>query len=87
MSLPDVPRHVLAQLRSTAEQVAVTPAGGDIASPCISVCRMNAGAGLCEGCLRTLDEIRQWSRASDDAKRAIWQVLDQRATALEETAS
>lgn len=84
MASPDVPRHVLTKLRSTAEQVAATPAGSDIASPCISVCRMNVGAGLCEGCLRTIDEITQWSRASDVVKRAIWQGLAQRAAALED---
>lgn len=87
MAQPDVSRQVLAKLRSTAEHVAATPQGDAIASPCISVCRMNAGAGLCEGCLRTIDEITQWSRASDSAKRAIWQALAQRAAALEETLS
>ena len=29
-------------------------------SPCISVCRMDAVSGLCEGCFRTLDEIAAW---------------------------
>lgn len=87
MARPDVSRHVLAKLRNTAEQVRATPAGGEIASPCISVCRMNASAGLCEGCLRTLDEITQWGRASDGGKRAVWQALAQRAAVLEETAS
>ena len=33
-----------------------------VPSPCISVCRMDAASGLCEGCLRTLDEIAAWSR-------------------------
>ncbi len=82
MSRPDVPVQVLTQLRSTAEQVAALPAGGDIASPCISVCRMDAASGLCEGCLRTLDEIAQWGRASDSAKRAMWRTLGDRAAGL-----
>jgi len=43
----------------------------DVASPCINVCRMNPGAGLCEGCCRTLDEIAGWSRMSADEKRAV----------------
>ena len=48
-------------------------------SPCISVCRMNADAGLCEGCFRTIDEIRQWSKSDDAAKRALWVQIAQRA--------
>lgn len=38
-------------------------------SPCINICRMDAGTGLCLGCLRSLDEIAAWSR-TDDAGRA-----------------
>jgi uncharacterized protein len=52
---------------------------GPVPSPCISVCRMDAATGLCEGCFRTLDEIADWSMASDDVKRALWQTLVQRA--------
>ncbi|MFZ2219679.1 MAG: DUF1289 domain-containing protein [Rhodoferax sp.] len=47
-------------------------AGIKVPSPCISVCSMDPVSGLCAGCLRTLDEIRQWSSADDAAKRAIW---------------
>lgn len=32
---------------------------------------MNPATGLCDGCLRTLDEIAAWSRLSDDEKRAV----------------
>jgi len=49
-----------------------------VPSPCISVCRMDAATGLCEGCFRTLDEIAGWSSASEDDKRAIWNRLLQR---------
>lgn len=45
---------------------------GAVPSPCISVCRMNQQSGLCEGCYRTIDEIAQWSQASDSYKRAVW---------------
>jgi predicted Fe-S protein YdhL (DUF1289 family) len=44
---------------------------GDVASPCINVCRMNPDTGLCEGCLRTLAEIAAWSGMSADEKRAV----------------
>ncbi|GAB3645715.1 DUF1289 domain-containing protein [Ramlibacter alkalitolerans] len=48
-------------------------------SPCISVCRIDAASGTCEGCYRTLDEIAAWSRATEEEKRAIWDRLLQRA--------
>jgi len=52
-----------------------------VPSPCISVCRMDAATGLCEGCYRTLDEIAQWSGASEEDKLAIWNELLRRAAA------
>ncbi|MFT3819144.1 MAG: DUF1289 domain-containing protein [Rubrivivax sp.] len=53
-----------------------------VPSPCVNVCRMNAATGLCEGCLRTLDEIATWSTLGDEAKRAVWALLDQRRAVL-----
>ena len=32
----------------------------EIKSPCISVCAMDDLTGLCQGCYRTLDEIKGW---------------------------
>ena len=49
-----------------------------VASPCTSVCRMDARTGWCEGCLRTLDEIAAWSGFDDADKRRLWLLLDQR---------
>jgi predicted Fe-S protein YdhL (DUF1289 family) len=43
----------------------------EVASPCIDVCRMNPDTALCEGCLRTLDEIAAWSSLTPDEKRAV----------------
>ncbi len=55
------------------------PAAVDsVASPCNSVCRMDARTGLCEGCLRSIDEIIAWSTMDDDEKRAVWEALSQR---------
>lgn len=48
--------------------LAFTPLPG-VESPCVSICRMKDG--LCEGCGRTLDEIAEWSLASDDRRREI----------------
>jgi predicted Fe-S protein YdhL (DUF1289 family) len=44
---------------------------GEIASPCINVCKMNPDTALCEGCWRTLDEIAAWSGMSAEDKRAV----------------
>lgn len=55
-------------------------AGADVASPCISVCRMDpalgtdddrARGGLCTGCLRRIDEIAAWSMVDAAGRRAI----------------
>ncbi|HRA78394.1 MAG TPA: DUF1289 domain-containing protein [Burkholderiaceae bacterium] len=52
--------------------------GGQIPSPCVSICRIDPASGLCEGCLRTLDEIAAWGSLGDDARRAIWSAIGQR---------
>jgi uncharacterized protein len=52
---------------------------GNVASPCISVCRMDAALGLCTGCLRTLDEIGGWSGMDDAEKRTVWRQIEWRA--------
>jgi len=39
---------------------------------------MDAHTGLCEGCLRTLDEIAAWSSLDDAGKRAVLSQLRQR---------
>ena len=39
---------------------------------------MNERTGWCEGCLRTLDEIAQWSLLDDAAKREVWARLARR---------
>ena len=56
-----------------------------VASPCTSVCRMDARTGWCEGCLRTLDEIAAWSGFDDADKRRLWLLLDQRRASGEVT--
>lgn len=52
-----------------------------VPSPCVNVCRMEPGSGLCEGCLRTLDEIAAWSQLDDGAKRVVWSRLHERRAA------
>ena len=40
---------------------------------------MSTDRSHCEGCFRTLDEIRIWSRADAHLRRGIWQQLMERA--------
>lgn len=49
-----------------------------VSSPCVSLCRIDPASGLCEGCLRTIDEITAWGTMSDDARRRVWAALDAR---------
>ena len=62
---------VLARSRTLRE-------GEPVPSPCVSVCRMDALTGFCEGCFRTLDEITAWSGLDDAGKRTTWQLIAQR---------
>jgi len=55
--------------------------GAPVPSPCIGICRMDPSTGLCEGCLRTLDEIARWSTATDETKRMIWAETSKRREA------
>lgn len=55
---------------------------GGVPSPCIDVCTIDEASGLCQGCLRTLDEIADWSALSDEGKRAVHARLAQRRAQL-----
>ncbi|WPB57968.1 DUF1289 domain-containing protein [Xylophilus sp. GOD-11R] len=66
---------LLAGRSRSAFDESVTP----VPSPCISICRMNDDRSLCQGCMRSLDEIRAWSTADAAARRAIWRLLLARA--------
>lgn len=52
-----------------------------VPSPCISICEMGPD-GLCKGCLRTIEEIREWRASDDDYKRAVWQEIRRREERL-----
>lgn len=67
-------RHIRASEQSFAQTVP---------SPCVSVCQMDEATGLCQGCLRTLEEIGQWGNADDAFKRVIWTRIETRLTELE----
>ncbi|HYG12591.1 MAG TPA: DUF1289 domain-containing protein [Methylophilaceae bacterium] len=48
------------------------------ASPCIGVCTMNEATGFCQGCYRTIDEIRGWWDMAPEQKRELLSTLEQR---------
>jgi prolyl-tRNA editing enzyme YbaK/EbsC (Cys-tRNA(Pro) deacylase)/predicted Fe-S protein YdhL (DUF1289 family) len=66
----------------TARARTVEAAGDAVPSPCISVCRINADSGMCEGCFRTLGEISGWARSGPDAQRELWRTIGQRMAAV-----
>jgi len=70
--------------REAAASRSPTPSPAPVPSPCISVCRIDAASGLCEGCLRTLDEIARWGSMSNDARREVWNAIHVRRTGRRE---
>ena len=51
------------------------------ASPCVDICRLDA-QGLCVGCRRTIDEITEWSRATEARRREILRNVAERRPAV-----
>ncbi len=79
MTLLPVTETPAARRRLVARAIAAQALSCDLPSPCVSVCRIDAHSGRCEGCLRTLDEIAVWSQADDIDKRGIWHAIELRA--------
>jgi predicted Fe-S protein YdhL (DUF1289 family) len=50
----------------------------DIVSPCIGVCAINDSNGFCQGCYRTVEEIREWWNMTDEEREKVMGALDQR---------
>ena len=49
-------------------------------SPCIAVCMIDPGTGLCYGCGRTLPEIASWHRLDSTERQAVMVTLAERMT-------
>ncbi|MCG6150736.1 DUF1289 domain-containing protein [Leptospira bandrabouensis] len=47
-------------------------------SPCTKVCMMDPDSGLCAGCYRTIEEIGNWSRMTEEEREKVWNELPQR---------
>ncbi len=54
----------------------------EIASPCVKLCVVHPEARICVGCLRSIDEISQWSRMTHEARDAVMAELPLRAPLL-----
>ena len=47
-------------------------------SPCVAQCKLTEDKSHCLGCLRTLNEIRDWSAISNEEKQLIIEAIKQR---------
>lgn len=68
--------------RAEALRAQIDGPAGEVPSPCTGVCRMTADRRWCQGCFRTIDEIRDWSIVDEDGRRATWQRAIARARAM-----
>lgn len=48
-----------------------------INSPCIRECEWDKETLTCIGCLRTIDELRNWRKMSDDEKQSVLDRIDE----------
>ena len=80
--VPPAPEALRSKLQTVLAQHLLAPdAQTAPPSPCVSVCRMDAAGQYCEGCLRTLNELRIWGSADAATQRAIWLRIQARCTA------
>jgi len=54
----------------------------EIASPCIKICVIHPAERLCTGCLRSIDEITDWSKMTNEARAEVMKDLPSRAPRL-----
>jgi len=67
----------LSRLQLKAEQVLASDSV-HVPSPCVSVCVVHPTLGLCEGCLRNIEEIGAWGQMPSAQQRQVWQQIQQR---------
>ena len=54
----------------------------NIPSPCIGDCKMNSSTALCQGCYRSIDEIKNWRTISNSDKMSIVKNLHDRRSQI-----
>jgi predicted Fe-S protein YdhL (DUF1289 family) len=50
----------------------------EVMSPCIGVCAIDDLSGLCQGCYRTLEEIRTWWEMPASEQKAVIEASEAR---------
>jgi predicted Fe-S protein YdhL (DUF1289 family) len=50
----------------------------DIQSPCVGVCALSDTTGFCQGCYRTIEEIREWWNMTDEVRAKTMSEVDER---------
>lgn len=53
-----------------------------IETPCVKICTLDAGRGLCLGCGRTVEEIAAWARLTAAERRRVMDALPERLAAF-----
>lgn len=48
-------------------------------TPCVKVCQMDPGRGLCLGCKRTLEEIARWGGMTESERERVLAELPRRS--------
>jgi hypothetical protein len=69
-------QRLLARERRRAERQKLLASGPP--SPCVSICRLDDATGLCVGCFRNIDEIRDWMIMLPDERQAVLRRIDER---------
>jgi len=54
----------------------------EVESPCVKICVIHPETRLCTGCLRSIDEIGEWSHMTPDARRTVMNELPDRTTLI-----
>jgi len=54
----------------------------EVQSPCIGVCSIDETSGYCQGCYRTIDEIKNWWDMSPPEQTQLVTELEQRQSQL-----
>ena len=67
----------ITRLKDRAQQVLASDSV-HVPSPCVSVCVVNPNTGLCEGCLRNLEEVAGWGQMPSGQQKEIWQRIQAR---------
>ncbi|MGZ5847409.1 MAG: DUF1289 domain-containing protein [Ramlibacter sp.] len=75
----------VAHVREGLARLAALAPDAPVPSPCNDVCRIDGASGLCQGCLRTIDEIAAWGSLGEAGRCVVWARLGERADKLAAT--